>query len=160
MPGWDAFFGAQVGASASLAGLVFVGVSLNLGKIMSSGFLPNRAQEALMVLLANLVISSLFLVPDQARPLLGGEVLGVGLLTWLAIGFLHLDSFRRMDPEFRRRAATAAVMSQAMAASIVVGGAVLLWVGPAGVYWMLPGLLLSYFVALANAWVLTVEINR
>jgi hypothetical protein len=65
-----------------------------------------------------------------------------------------------MDPEFRRRATTAAIMSQAMAASIVLGGAVLLWVGSAGVYWLLPGLLLTYFVALANAWVLTVEINR
>ena len=32
--------------------------------------------------------------------------------------------------------------------------------GPVGVYWLIPGLLLSYVVALANAWVLIVEINR
>ncbi|WP_293372723.1 hypothetical protein [Phenylobacterium sp.] len=38
----------QVGASAGLAGLVFVGVSLNLTKILSCGYLPNRAQEALL----------------------------------------------------------------------------------------------------------------
>ena len=49
MSGWDSFFAAQVGASAALAGLVFVGISINLTKIIASGYLPNRAQEALLV---------------------------------------------------------------------------------------------------------------
>lgn len=160
MTGWDGFFQAQVGAAASLAGLVFVGVSLNLGKIMDSGHLPNRAQEALLVLLLNLVISSLFLVPGQAPLALGWEVLGLGALAWLAIMLLHLDSFRRMDREFRRRATTVAVVSHVMAALVCLGGAILALHGPAGVWWLTPGLLLTYFVALANAWVLTVEINR
>jgi modulator of FtsH protease len=160
MPGWDNFFMTQVGASAGLAGLVFVGVSLNLTKILSSGYLPNRAQEALLVLLLNLVISSLFLVPGQTAASLGGQVLAAGLLAWFALLFLHADSFRRMDAEFRRRSVTAAGMGQAMAISIWAAGAVLLWRGAVGVYWLVPGLLLSYVVALANAWVLTIEINR
>ena len=155
MPGWDNFFMTQVGASAGLAGLVFVGVSLNLNKIVSSGYLPNRAQEALLVLLMNLVLSLLFLVPGQTAASLGAEVLVIGFLAWMAIVFLHADSFRRMEADFRRRAMTAAAMGQVLAISTWIAGAVLV-----GVYWLVPGLLLSYVVALANAWVLTIEINR
>lgn len=36
MPGWENFFVAQVGASAALAGLVFVGISINLTKIVAT----------------------------------------------------------------------------------------------------------------------------
>lgn len=160
MQGWNNFFEAQVGASAALAGLVFVGISINLTKIIASGYLPNRAQEALLVMLVNLIVSALFLVPGQTAFSLGVEVLIGGLLAWAGVSALHRDSFRRMDAEFRGRALPAAAMGQAAVISIWVAGGVMIAAGPVGVYWLVPGLLLSYFVALANAWVLIVEINR
>ena len=70
MSGWESFFVAQVGASAAVAGLVFVGVSINLDKILKYAGLPGRAQEALIVLMLVLVVSSLMLVPGQRWPLL------------------------------------------------------------------------------------------
>jgi hypothetical protein len=158
--GWDNFFIAQVGASASLAGLVFVGISINLSKIIASGYLPNRAQEALMVLLLNLILSSLFLIPGGTARSFGVEVLTGGLLAWIAMIYLHIDSFRRMDAAFRRRSLVAALLGQVLAVSVWVAGIVLILQGPAGLYWLAPALLLSYFIALANAWVLIVEINR
>ena len=160
MPGWDSFFAAQAGASAALAGLVFVGISLNQAKIMASAHLPNRAQEALVVLLVNLLLSSLFLAPGQSPTGLGVEVLVVGLLAWAVVLLLHVDSFRQMDAIHRPRALGAAVIGQLTAASIPLAGLMLLLRGAIGVYWLVPGLLLSYLVALGNAWVLTVEINR
>lgn len=160
MAGWDNFFMAQVGASAALAGLVFVGISINLTKIIASGYLPNRAQEALLALLETLILSALFLVPGQTSFSLGVEVLATGLLAWGGVIALHRDSFRRMDAVFRSRAISAAVMGQLSAISIWVAGGVMLAMGSVGVYWLVPGLLLSYCVALANAWVLIVEINR
>jgi hypothetical protein len=160
MPGWDNFFEAQVGASAALAGLVFVGISINLTKIIASGYLPNRAQEALLIMLVNLIVSALFLVPAQTSFSLGIEVLAGGLLAWASVTALHRDSFKRMDAEFRSRALPAAVMGQLSVISIWVAGGVMIVAGPIGVYWLVPGLLLSYVVALANAWVLIVEINR
>lgn len=160
MPGWDNFFIAQVGASAALVGLVFVGISLNLTKIMSSGYLPNRAQEAMLVLLVNLIVSSLFLIPGQTTRSLGVEVLVIGAVTWNLVLALHIDSFRKMDLEFRHRSAFAALIAQLAALALPVAGAMLIWRGPVGAYWLAPGLLLTYVVALANAWVLTVEINR
>ena len=111
-------------------------------------------------MLVNLIVSSLFLVPGQTSFSLGIEVLVGGLLAWASLTALHRDSFKRMDAEFRGRALPAAVMGQVSAVSIWVAGGVLIAVGSVGAYILVAGLLLGYVVALANAWVLIVEINR
>ena len=51
MIGWENFNIAEVGASAALLGLLFVGVSINLARIISLPGLPNRALLALIILL-------------------------------------------------------------------------------------------------------------
>jgi hypothetical protein len=55
---WGDFFVAQAGAAVALAGLVFVGVSINLDKIIAIPSLPGRALEAMVLLVAVLVESS------------------------------------------------------------------------------------------------------
>jgi hypothetical protein len=79
MTGWENFFVGELGASAALTGLVFVGVSINLTKIMSSSSLINRALEALVALVTVLFISSLLLIPGQSFLAGGIEVLLIGL---------------------------------------------------------------------------------
>ena len=81
MNGWENFFIAEIAASAPLARLVLVGVSLNLEQVMAHPVygLPGRALEALVMLLAVLVLSTLRLVPEQTLGVIGAEVLGVGL---------------------------------------------------------------------------------
>ena len=71
MPGWETFFTAQVAASATLVGLLFVGVSLNLAKILANAGLPNRALAGFYLLLAILIVSSLMLLPAQPPRFLG-----------------------------------------------------------------------------------------
>ena len=81
MDEWHDFFLATSAAAGVLTGLVFVGVSINLEKIVSrsdSG-LPGRAAEALIMLLAVLTASILLLVPGQSVSVMGIEVLGVGV---------------------------------------------------------------------------------
>jgi hypothetical protein len=79
---WHDFFLAAAGAAAVLAGLVFVGVSINLEMIMSDPAygLAGRALEALVLLVAVLIVTLLLLVPSQGRVLAGAEVLAVGVL--------------------------------------------------------------------------------
>src|SRR5215211_9285643 len=74
---WYDFFLAQAGAAGVLTGLVFVGVSINLEKIVSdpSSGLAGRAAEALILLVAVLMASVLVLVPAQGPGVLGAEVL-------------------------------------------------------------------------------------
>ena len=82
MVGWESFFIAEVGASAALVGLIFVGVSINLIRILSLPGLPNRALLALVLLLTILVVCSLLLVPGQTLTFVGIEVLVIGLVVW------------------------------------------------------------------------------
>jgi len=77
---WAAFYTAQLGAAAVLGGLVFVGLSLNLKKILSYAWLPARALLAIMVLMAILIISSFMLMPGQSLTALGIEIAAVGVL--------------------------------------------------------------------------------
>ena len=84
MDEWHDFFLAQAGAAGVLTGLVFVGISINLEKIVSesdSG-LAGRAAEALILLVAVLTVSVLLLVPHQSSVLMGFEILVVGIGAW------------------------------------------------------------------------------
>ena len=159
MSGWENFLVAQVGASAALAGLVFVGVSINLARILSTGSLPEYALEALVLLQAVLVIASLLLVP-QPLTVAGIELLLAGIADTAIIIFLVAYTRRKIDPRyygflwFRASLSVCATLPFAIA-----GIAVLIW-SINGLYWIVPAILLSITVAIYDAWVLLVEINR
>jgi len=121
MPGWEAFFTAQVAASATLAGLMFVGVSLNLTKILSNPSLPNRALAGFYLLMAILILSSLQLVPDQTFALRGAEILVVGLATWFAGSRLDLASVRQSEAEFRKHFIRHSILFQIAVFPYVIG---------------------------------------
>ena len=101
----ESVFVAEVGASAALAGLVFVGVSINLDKVLHAPGLPGRAGEALIVLLAVLIVSSLLLGPAQGLTLIGLELVVVGLADWAAV----VAIIRRQRAEGVGAAASASV---------------------------------------------------
>jgi hypothetical protein len=52
---WQSLFVAEVGASAALAGLLFVAISINLARILQGAGLSGRAGEAMVLLVAGLV---------------------------------------------------------------------------------------------------------
>jgi hypothetical protein len=160
MPGWEAFFTAQVAASATLAGLMFVGVSLNLAKILSNPSLPNRALAGFYLLMAILILSSLQLVPDQTFALRGAEILVVGLATWFAGSRLDLASVRQSEAEFRKHFIRHSILFQIAVFPYVVGGILVLMGRPFGFYWVAAAIVLSLFSTFFEAWVLLVEINR
>lgn len=80
---WHDFFVAQAGAAAALTGLIFVAVSINLGRILGYPHLPTRALEAIVTLLSVLLVSTWVLVPGQSCRVLGVEILTTGVVTWL-----------------------------------------------------------------------------
>jgi modulator of FtsH protease len=67
MNGWENVFIGELGASAALTGLVFVGISINLKKIMASSFLPNQALEALIAFVSTLFMALLLLIVEINR---------------------------------------------------------------------------------------------
>src|SRR5215207_444676 len=165
MDQWHDFFLALAGAAGVLTGLVFVAVSINLQQIVSepgSG-LPGRAAEALILLVGVLTASILLLVPEQGPVMVGVEVLVVGLATWgsvVAIQLLRLGSWGTMRVDLRQAFVLRVALGQAATLPLVVAGIAVLAGGLGGLYWLVAGLGISILVALFEAWVLLVEINR
>jgi len=82
---WHDFFVATAGASAALTGLIFVGVSINLSRILSTPTLPDRASISMILLLTILMVAILLLVPYKSTITPGIEVLVIGLVVWLGV---------------------------------------------------------------------------
>ena len=157
--GWSNFFFAQVGASAALTGLLFVGVSINLNKILSTKALPNRALQALVFLLTVLVVSSLLLVPQQGQGVIGGEVLTAGVVMWAIVLNIDIHTRRTIDAAFRREISTNIALNQITALPYIIAGVSILTWGSGGIYWLVPAVLFSIIKAMMDAWVLLIEIN-
>ena len=156
---WESLFVAEAGASAALAGLLFVALSINLERILKGTGLPGRAGEAIVLLLTVLVVTTFGLVPGQSPRVLGAEVLGFGLLPWLILIGIHVDGARP------RRAIAGVLGSPHRVGSGRCAAAVNRWgVATAPyrrrLYWLVSGIVLCLVVAVLDAWVLLVEILR
>ncbi len=160
MNGWGNFFVSELTASATLTGLIFVGVSVNLKTIATRATLTNRALEALVALIVVLFTCSLLLIPGQTSLAIGIEVLLFGLINWMIISFLQLNSLRQMQPQYRLQFVPYILLSQSAALSFVSAGVVLLILGMGGLYWIAAATLLSFLAAFTDAWILLIEINR
>jgi len=161
MDGWDNFFLGQVGASAALLGFLFVAVSINLERILSSATLPDRALVAMGLLLAVLLLSSLTLVPGQPPAAFGIEALVVAL----ALIALGLRTHRRAA---QQGGADSTIKSRvnmllfAIAVLPYLAGSIAFIYGEVttGLYLLAAGMVVSIVKAVLDAWVLLVEIER
>jgi len=160
MEAWQNFLVAQIGASAALLGLLFVGVSLNLTKILSLPMLPTRALSALMLLLVVLVVALLLLIPGQPLRLLGAEVMAAGLVVTALALVVSLQS-RRTIAVSSWLIVSVNVMLSALATLPYLVAAAMLFAGNLNaLYWIAAAMVLSVIKAVSDAWVLLVEINR
>jgi hypothetical protein len=157
---WAGFFSAEVGASATLTGLVVVAISINLSQILAVEHLPGRAAEGLIILVASLTLNSLGLIPGQGNVALGAEALIVGLGTFIILSAIQLRSTKLVDhlhPVVKyMRFAVGACASLPTA----IGGLLLAFGHGAGLSWIAAGVLLSLAAGVVNTWVLLVEILR
>ena len=120
---WQAFFGAQLGAGATLLGLLFVGLSLNLPRILAYPSLPRRAEIALMLQIA---VAALALIPDQPAAAFAGETLAAAGLVWLATTGLNLRLIRDAAPGNSSRAKANLLLLQATVLPYLAGAILLL----------------------------------
>jgi hypothetical protein len=110
-----------------------------------------------------LTASVLLLVPGQGKGTVGAEVLAVGLATWgsvVTIQLLRVRGWATMRPDLRQAFVLRVALGQIATLAMVVAGIAVLAVGLGGLYWLVAGMIFSILVALFEAWVLLVEINR
>jgi hypothetical protein len=140
--GWAGLFLAGAGASAALAGLLFVAISINLERILQGVGLPGRAGEAIVLLVAVLVVSTLGLVPGQSPTVLGAELFGAGLVAWLILVVIDVRAVRGRVGPSPGVLAGRVVITQVAVLPPLAGGVSLLLRAGGGLYWLVPGVVL------------------
>jgi hypothetical protein len=162
---WNSFFLANAGAAAALAGLVFVGVSINVATIVKSQRLTGRALEAFTLLASTLIVSVLVLVPRITTTGLGIALAVVGLVVWLTVSAQHartLPTFGGEPDDAAPRGSTTAriLLGQMATLPVLVAAGSLMAESGGGIYWLVGAIVIAYTAALINAWVLLIEILR
>ena len=157
---WEPFMLAVVGAAAVLSGLMFVGVSINLERVLKGpDVITARAAETLATLVLAIVAGSLTLLPQPIIGL-GAEVVAltvVLLVTTTRSQFLH--HVRHRDSP-RSWLLTRTISTLSCCIPSLVGGILLLANDPGGVYGIAIASLLAVTGSVYNAWVLLIEIAR
>jgi modulator of FtsH protease len=155
---WHDLFEMTGGASAALAGLIFVAVSLNHEQILKFPALPPLAMQTLSVLIALLLACVVGLTPGQSRTALGSEilVLAAGLFA-LVIGttIRTLSATPQRDWQVRRLG-----LGLVVTVPNVVAGISLLTGAGGGLYWLLVEFIAGLLVSAFYAWILLIEIRR
>ena len=157
---WQPFFTAQLGAAATLGGLVFVGLSLNLNKILGYPALPIRAMIALILLLIVLIVSSIVLIPGQKLNAIGIELFVFAIMGWGSVSVMNVRVFRTTQLQNRRRYVFNMILLQVATFPYLIGSFMILLENTSGLYLIAVGVVASFVNAVIDAWVLLVEINR
>ena len=161
---WSEFATAHVGASAALLGLVFVGLTINLREVVHSKSLVNRAAEAVILLGSVLATSTVVLIPGQRRGALSTELIVLGVATLGIVLLLQRGMAEPADPGKGGPPPVSVLIRRVMGlgapALFALAGITLAATAGGGLYWWVPAVLAAYVGALANAWVLLIEILR
>jgi modulator of FtsH protease len=157
---WNTLLAVQAGAAATLTGLVFVALSINLNRIMSVPGLPGRGAESIMQFLQVFFISTVALIPRQPERTFAIEVLFIaaasgGAQVTAQVRYLKVRTGHPWSWFVSR-----ALMSQFATIPFGVAGVTLLLGLPGAIYWLVPGFIVSFLAGIVSAWVLLVEILR
>lgn len=154
---WSDFANTVAGGAAALAGLLFVGLSLNLAEVLKYPGVPARAAVTLGLTVAILLTAVFVATPGQDRRVLGAEIVAIGIC--ISVGAVVAGFGRR---EQRSRARTMYVtLMPLVPALLMIAGAFSLWLQRGGgLYWVTASVATGFIAATANAWVLLVEIKR
>lgn len=157
---WSNLFVATSGAAAALTGLIFVGISINLEKILKTPNLPNRALISLILLLSILIISLLFLIPGQSVTAISTENISVGCLVWLINTKIDFGVLQVTPKSYKKSYRINMFVNQVAILFYIAGGIVMLLEGGAGMILIMAAIIISFIKSVIDAWVLLIEINR
>jgi hypothetical protein len=158
---WKDLFVAVAGASAALAGLLFVAVSINVERIVKYEGLPERGIEALAMLLVPLVASIAGLLPGQGHVAFGVELAVIAAV--LVAVLLSLPISANFPDHIEMPAhylASRQVVRFLGTVPLAIGALAELFAVAGGLYWLGAAIVFLTLGAVVNAWVLLVEILR
>ena len=155
---WSDLFVASAGATAALAGLVFVAASINIERILEFEGVPDFAMVTLLMLLGALMVSLLGLIPGQSIEAFGWELIGGGIVWGSLAGTRLYASVPRAGAD--RYLFSRVALPLAGTLPLVLGAISMIAGSGGGLYWIVAGIITTVFAAVVNAWILLVEILR
>jgi hypothetical protein len=160
---WHDFFAAVAGAGATLAGLLFVGLTISLEHIVQARGYLSRAFTALFLQFEILLLGLFALVPGQPGWVLGLEwiIAGVGVLA-------GITAFRRNFPEDENSMVLGSrgprivrfVLTHTGTLAPAVAGFALFFGWAEALYLVIPAIAACIYLSIGYAWVFAVEIPR
>jgi modulator of FtsH protease len=158
--GWGGFGTTAATAAATLTGLLFIAVSINLKQILEAESLPGRAAMTLLFFAIPLVASLLLVVPAQTRTVLGAELVATGAVGGVSALVIGRRAGRsQYEPRWSLLCTRLIPMAGSCLFVIVAGVSEVAGAG-GGLYWLVPATVLAIAAGLVNTWVLLVEIMR
>ena len=157
---WNTLLAVEAGAAATLSGLVFVALSINLNRILTVPGLSGRAAESLMQFLEVFFVATVALIPGQPDWILAWEILAIGGVLWLAQVIVQVRYLRIRAGHPWAWFVNRALYAQAATLPFLVAGAAMLLGWPGALYWLMAGFVMSFVAGIVGAWVLLVEILR
>lgn len=156
MTAWSELFVASAGATAALAGLVFVAISINLDRILELKGVPDLGLVTILLLVGVLVVSLFGLIPGQGERSFGIEVLAQSAVFSLVIWSFSIRSIADSEGHLASRIGLPLFGT----VPFLVGSILLVAGAGSGVHWIFAGMIGAIVAAVVNAWILLVEILR
>lgn len=150
---WTEFFFTITAASATLIGLIVVGLSIHADFIAQSLTHRSHARATLIVLTATMVIGVLALVPQE--PTAAGWEFGLISVAFAAINtFNNTKALRRARWHLPAAAWFRMAIGYAIAACGILGAVSIVYRGGegGGLYWIASETIASLVWAIAGAW--------
>ncbi len=160
---WREYFVTVAQVSATLAGLLFVGVTISLNHMLQGRGYLYRAWAALFLQFEALLIGLFALIPAQPAAWLGIEFIATGLGILAAIRvFGHYFADDGTSPVLGSRGARIVreVLTHVATLLPVLSGVLLLLHLRGALYWLVPAEIICLYLSFGNAWVFAVEIPR
>ena len=157
---WQTLFAVQAGAAATLTGLVFVAVSINLPRIIETPGLPGRAGESMLQFLQIFFVSLAILIPRQPLTMFGGEAFLVAGLAWLGQLVSQARYARMRSGHPAKWLAQRVVTTHIASIPLFIASVMLIFGNSNGLYVMVGAFFFSYIAGIIGAWVLLIEILR
>jgi modulator of FtsH protease len=154
---WQSLFDMAALAAVTLAGLIFVGLSINLRNVVSSPVHLARAREALVALTVLLTVAIFVLIPEQGRVPVGIELLALSALVWIVSLRLQWNTVHRLAKRQRRSWVMRLIGLDSATLCITLAGAGLVTGRMGGLLWLVPTILICLIWSTYNAWSLMID---
>jgi modulator of FtsH protease len=159
--GWADFAVAAAGATAALAGLLIVAISVNVTEIIASRAPIAGARSTITSLVLAIAVSLFILPPGQTLVVLGVITL---VLTAVAVTVQLMSIIAQwsLTREGVTTSVRATIVGLAVAEHVpfLVGAVLLLFGQQTGLWGLVVGVVMVVIASMVNAWVLLIEVRR